>query len=271
MRRLNVQLSQIEECIRTSMFAVDMLPVTPPMQRGEELLLQLVKADAAVHGLLNQRIQFALIFDRAVPDPTGSISREHWPHAGKTWKYILYCSETIPCVPFSLERLGLSHYAGQTNPIYIQPEHAAKIRPFLKGGAPPESLSSMATADELLIVLRNFDRVVVLEPQQTVRVREHVRRLQDPWLGDTLKVLYEHRCQICLNDFKPRYGVPYVDTRFIQPVDAGGSPTSRNTVVICPNHNAIIGTARAAFDWKALAYTYPNGLTEKLRLRAHLT
>jgi hypothetical protein len=94
MRRLNVQFSQIEECIRTSMFAVDMLPVYPPLRQGEELLLQLVKADATALGKLDSRIEFTLIYDRNVSDATGAISREHWPNAGKTWKHILFCSET---------------------------------------------------------------------------------------------------------------------------------------------------------------------------------
>src|SRR5688500_16297774 len=108
MRRLNVQFSQIEECIRTSLFAVDSLPATPPLAKGELLLLQLVKDDARRLGKLERRIEFALVFDRAAPDLTGAISREHWPNAGKTWKYILYCSETEPTIPFSLEALGLS-------------------------------------------------------------------------------------------------------------------------------------------------------------------
>jgi hypothetical protein len=270
MRRLNVRFSQIEECIRTSMFAVDMLPANPPMHKGEELLLQLVSADAAVHKMVDQRIQFALIFDRAVSDATGAISREHWPHAGKTWKYILFCSETVPCIPFSLEHLGMTRYAGQTNPMYIQPEDAARIRPYLKGETRPEGLTSIASVEQLLITLHNYDRVVTQEPQRTVRVSEHTRRLQDPWLGDTLKSLYHHRCQICSMDFKPRYGVPYADTRFITPVSDGGPPISRNTVVICPNHNAIIDATRAHFDWKTLAYEYPNGLVEALTLSDHL-
>ena len=271
MRRLNVQFTQIEECIRTSMFAVDMLPVSPPLQRGEELLLQLVKVDAAARGELDRRVQFALLFDRAVPDTTGAISREHWPSAGKSWKYILYCSETVPCLPFSLERLGLSKdYSGQTNPIYIEPQDEARIRPYLKGGTQPGKLLEISSIDELLSTIRNYDRVVTLEPPRTARVREHDRRLHDPWLGDALKTIYDHRCQICLHDFRPRYSVPYADTRFIVAPERGGELTSRNTVVLCPNHNSIIGATRAEYLHRLLAYQFPNGLVEKLTLRDHL-
>lgn len=271
MRRLNVQHSQIEECIRLSMFAVDQLPVNPPMEKGEPLLLQLVLADARKLGLDGKRIQFALLFDHAEPDPTGEISRRHWPLAGKTWKFILYCSETIPTIPFSLDRMDLSKdYGGQTNPIYIQPQDEARIRPYLKGGTAPDALTRITSVEELLATIRSYDTVVRLAPVRTSKVSEHERRLRDPWLGDTLKVLYDHRCQICLHDFKPRYGVPYADTRFIVDPKDGGEPVSRNLLVMCPNHDRIIGAAHAEFDSRSLTYRFPNGLVEKLTLRDHL-
>ena len=271
MRRLNVQHTQIDECIKLSMFAVDQLPTTNPLKKGEELLLQLVLQDARPLGLERKRIQFALVFDHARPDPTGELSRKHWPLAGKTWKYILYGSETIPVIPLSLESLGLSRdYGGQTNPMYFEPRDEAKIRPFLKGGTSPEELTTITGVDELLAAIRNHDRVIQLAPIRTTRVAEHERRIRDPWLGDALKVLYDHRCQICLHDFKPRYGVPYADTRFIQPPDQGGEVVSRNLVVMCPNHDRIIGAAGAKFEPRGMLYRFPNGLVEKLTLRDHL-
>ena len=267
MRRLNVQFSQIEECIRLSMFAVDMLPANPPLSKGEPLLLQLTAADAKAHDILDKRVQFALIFDHVTPDPTGDISRGHWPNAGKVWKYILYCSETIPCIPFSLERLNLSrNYGGQTNPFYIQLEDQARIRPYLKGGAEPDEHFRLASVEDLLAAIRNHDRIVHQEPR-THTVREHERRLGDPWLGNALKQYYEYRCQICLHDFKPKYSTPYADTRFL---DSSGEPISRNVVVVCPNHNAIISATQATFERHSMAFSYPNGLVEKLTLRDHL-
>jgi hypothetical protein len=271
MRRLNVQFSQIEECIRTSMFAIDMLPVNPPLQRGEELLLQLVKTDATALGKLDSRVEFALIFDRAVPDSTGAISREHWPNARKTWRHILYCSETIPTLPFSLERLGLGKdYSGQTNPIYIEGKDEVRIRPYLKGGIQLERLPELASVQDLLNAIRNYDRVVELAPPQTIRVREHMRRSSDPWLTDALKVYYEHRCQICLHDFKPKYGVPFADTVFLEEPKHDTATVSRNLLVTCPNHAAIVGAAKPEFDPRALAFRFPNGVVEKVMLRDHL-
>jgi hypothetical protein len=250
---------------------VDTLPQNPPLEPGEELLLQLVKTDADRLGKLDGWIEFALIFERIEEDPRGETSRRHWPNAGKTWKYILHCSETIPTIPFSLERLHLSkEYSGQTNPVYIEPEDASTIRRYLKGGMSPVEVGAFAGVNALLTAIRNHDAVIRLSPVRTTRVREHERRLGDAWLGDALKSLYDHRCQVCVHDFEPRYGVPYADTRFITSPDQGGELVSRNVVVMCPNHNAIVGVANAQFDLRLLAWSYPNGLVEKLTLRDHL-
>jgi hypothetical protein len=270
MRRLNVRFTQIEECIRKSLFALSALPANPPLQRGEELLLQLVLADARPIGKEASRIEFALVFDRVERDPHGVLSRKHWPDAGKTWPYVLHCSETIPTIPFSLENLGLRHdYSGQGNAVYIRPEDEEKIRPYLKGETPAVELWSVASAEELLRAIRNYDQVLRLAPPKTMRVREHQRRATDTWLPDTLKRFYDHRCQVCVHDFEPRYGVPYADTCVVGS-GTPRTPTSIDLVVVCPNHNAIVRTTNAVFDRRELAFSYPNGLVEKLILRDHL-
>jgi hypothetical protein len=271
MRRLNVRFSQIEECIRTSLFAVDSLPREHPLEHGELLLLQLTKGDAAEHGKLGSRIEFALVFDRAVRDTDGSRSRKHWPNAGKVWPYILECSETIPTIPFSLERVGLGKdYAGQSNAVFIEPADEAIIRPYVTSGRSHAFLPAESTVHDLLTAIKNYDRVIRLSPVRTSKVDEHVRRLANPWLGNALKTLYDHKCQICVHTFQPRYGVPYADTRFVAPTDQPEQLASHNVVVLCPNHNAIIGAAGAKFERESLLFVFPNGLREQLTLRDHL-
>lgn len=271
MRRLNVRFSQIEECIRTSLFAVDSLPRNPELRRGEPLLLQLVKADAERLGKLDARVEFALIFDHVEEDPTGVISRTHWPDAGKVWRYILVCSETIPTIPFSLERLPLSRdYGGQVNAMLFDDPDEEVVRPYLKGEVAFDQLSTVANVHTLLKAIRNHDLVAALAPVRTSKVSEHRRRFRDPWLPDALKLFYEHKCQVCTHDFTPRYGLPYADTRFLQSLERGGELSSRNVVVLCPNHGAIIGAASARFDRDSLTFVFPNGLRERLLLRDHL-
>lgn len=269
MRRLNVQFSQIEECIRTSMFAVDMLPANPQLVRGEELLLQLVKEDARQLNKLDSRIEFALLFDTYRPDETGAISREHWPNAGKTWKYILYCSATIPTIPFSLEGLRLSKdYGGQANPMYIEPADEAIIRPYLRGGTDPHRLREIASVHDLLAALKNHDLVLRLAPVRTRVAEPH--RVASSWLSDTLKALYDHRCQVCAHDFEPRYGVPYADTLPLSAIEREFPLSSKQLLVVCPNHRAVIGLARPRFNDRTLAFEFANGLVERLLLRDHL-
>src|SRR5688572_21881598 len=122
MRRLNVRFSQIEECIQKALFAVNDLPRNPPLRVGERLLLQLVKRDAEKLQKLDSRIEFALVFERVQADLDGTLSRKHWPNAGKVWKHLLVCSETVPAAPFSLEDLRLTKdYAGEGQCVLIDP------------------------------------------------------------------------------------------------------------------------------------------------------
>lgn len=271
MRRLNVQFSQIEECIEKALFAVDALPRNPPLKPGELLLLQLVKADADRLNKLGSRIEFALVFDHAERDVGGTMSRAHWPQAGKVWRYILVCRDTVPAIPFSMENLGLGNsYAGQAQCVHVEPEDQAEIRKYFTADLQLPQIREIASPRALLQAIRNYDTVIRLTPRKLSIVAEHQRRLGDPWPGDALKTLYDHKCQVCTHDFKPRYGMPHADTRFINPPARGGSLESRNRLVVCPNHNAIISATNAAFDDVQLAFSYPNGLVERLMLRDHL-
>src|SRR5262245_46841484 len=135
MRRLNVREAQIDECIQKSMFALSFRPQSPELHQGELLLLQLVKNDAVRLGKINERINFALVFDRIEPDRDGALSRLHWPKEQRTWPWIVYCSATVPTIPFSLENLHLSAndaYQGQANARYISPHDEQLIRPFIR-------------------------------------------------------------------------------------------------------------------------------------------
>ena len=269
MRRLNVRFAQVAECIEKSLFAVDALPRNPPLKQGELLLLQLVKSDSASLGKLESRVEFALVFDHVQRDPSGLLSQKHWPNAGKVWEYLLICSDTLPAMPFSLERLSLREtYASQSQCVLIDPADEAVVAQHFRPKF--QALETAVNTHALLQAIRNYDTVLRLSPTRISQVSEHGRRLNDPWPADALKTLYKHRCQVCSHDFIPRYGMPYADIRFIRSIDAGGSLESRNRLVICPNHDAIISATHAVFDEKTLCMEYPNGLTETLELRDHL-
>jgi len=132
MYRLNVAADQLDECVQQGMFA---LSFKPNISVGEILLLQLKKTDLKPQqGVVSGRIQHALVFQRLVNDKDGSISRKHWPNAGKTWHWIIYSSAVLNVKPFSLEDLPLkreSHYQAQANPVRIDTEDEATILPYI--------------------------------------------------------------------------------------------------------------------------------------------
>lgn len=275
MRRLNVQSTQIDECIQKHMFAISVPPHNPELQPGELLLLQLVKHEAVRLGKVHSRIDFALVFNRIERDYDGTISRSHWPKAERTWPWIVFCSDTIPTIPFSLEDLKLSmEYGGQTNPRYIQPRDEQLIMPYIQGSlaqvpklslqlVPASRIAQKFGKQPTLSAIYNHDRIAILHPVPKKLVsREEFERNQ--YLADSLKSYYESRCQVCDQDFLLEYGVPFSETHHIQYLARGGPDVSGNIVVLCPNHHRIIHATNARFNRQNLAYEYPNGLCEPL-------
>jgi 5-methylcytosine-specific restriction endonuclease McrA len=282
MRRLNVRLSQIDECIEKSMFAFGVCPRDPPLQPGELLLLQLVKTDADRTGRLSGRINFALIFERIVPDYDGTISRLHWPNAGKVWPWIVYGSATVPAIPFSLDDLQLSRdYRGMTNPMRIEPVDEEKILPLIQGDlacvqhptlqtVPVPHLVDRFGSTLLLEAIFNHDHIVAIDERNRIRESRPVYDRNDA-LAEGLKYFYHHRCQVCGHDFEPTYGTPFAESHHIQYLSEGGPDISSIMVVLCPNHHRIVHATNAEFNRLDLEYKYPNGLREKLIIPTHFT
>ncbi len=282
--RLNVKSTQIGECIHSRKFAIARRPRNPEIQKGDLLLLQLGLTDARHAGKESARIEFALIFDRYEEDYDGSISLLHWPDAGKTWPWILHCGDIIPTLPFSLEALPLSQsYAGQTNPLRISDEDAVLIMPYLlrykdisyeTAGRELHRILEKANPSEysLWAFVDNNDRIVESAPDkiiwETIPGRKQIKR--NPEIPVILKELYKFRCQVCEHDFKPRYGSAYSETHHITWLSRGGVDHSNNLLVVCPNHHRIIHETNPRFDRESLAFVYPNGLQEHLKLTSHL-
>lgn len=302
MRRLNVRRAQIDECIRSSMFALSTRPTNPELQRGELLLLQLVKQEALQLGKLQSRIDFALVFDRIERDYDGTISRSHWPDEGRTWDWIVYGSMTVPTIPFSLENLNLARrYDGQDNARRIDPKDEALILPFVQWAlaetprpdlqvVPADRISDRFDRARILAAIRNHDVIAHVRDRQgrtaaesravydvegsrhdafTSFLVEETRYRRNPALADTLKSYYHYRCQVCGHDFEPRYGQAIAEGHHIQYLSRGGPDVSPNIIVLCPNHHRIIHSTNARFDLNGLAYDYPNGLRERLILPDH--
>ncbi len=282
MRRLNVRYAQIDECIQRSMFAISFRPRQPELQPGDLLLLQLVKQEARGLNKLHSRIDFALVFDHLERDYDGSISQLHWPHEGRTWPWIIYGSATVPTIPFSLEDLHLSRaYEGQDNARTIEPTDEQVVLPLVQWGlaeqprpdlqlVPAGGLAQQFGRVATLSAIYNHDRILQLreEPGSYIITSESAQR--NPLLADGLKSYYEFKCQVCGQDFRPRYDVSVADTHHIKYLSEGGRDLSTNIIVVCPNHHRVIHATNAQFDAVSFEYEYPNGLRERLVHPDHL-
>lgn len=280
--RLNVKETQIQSCIRHKKFAIANKPRSPEVEKGDYLLLQLVATDASRLSKSNSRIEFALMFDHYEYDPDGSVSRHYWPDADKAWPWILHCTDIIPTAPFSLENLKLTrNYGGQTNPLRIQSTDFQKVLPFILRFGKIEEIGKRvqkildkepARRDyRLWALILNNDRIVEDSPDKISWriVPEHKEIQRNPELPVLLKELYDHKCQICEHDFKPRYGTPYSETHHVIWLSRGGVDHSNNLIVVCPNHHRIIHEVNPEFDRNGLTFVYPNGLQEHLQLKEH--
>lgn len=103
----------------------------------------------------------------------------------------------------------------------------------------------------------------------TVGARK-VRKLSQA-VGDGLKLLYEYRCQICGQRIGASYGSNLIHAHHIDYFVKSLNNNASNVLVVCPNHHAIIHDRNPEFDRKNLAYHYPNGLTEGLKINLHLS
>lgn len=96
-----------------------------------------------------------------------------------------------------------------------------------------------------------------------------VRRL-DRAIGNNLKRIYEHRCQICGQRVAEEYSVSVDEVHHIEPFVTSLNNDVSNLLVLCPNHHRVIHAAHPAFLRSRLSFRYPNGLEENLRVNLHL-
>lgn len=96
-----------------------------------------------------------------------------------------------------------------------------------------------------------------------------VRRL-DRAIGNNLKRLYGHRCQICGEQVAENYGTRVEEVHHIDPFVTSLNNDVSNLLVLCPTHHRIIHAAHPEFVWNKLEFHYANGLHEGLRVNQHL-
>lgn len=113
-----------------------------------------------------------------------------------------------------------------------------------------------------------------LREDNTASIKE-VTRLQkirqlDRSIGDSLKMLYDYRCQMTGEKVGESYSAMVVEAHHIIPFTESMNNDTSNIIILSPNYHRIIHKTKAEFDKERLAFIFPNGLIDKVRLNKHL-
>ena len=114
------------------------------------------------------------------------------------------------------------------------------------------------------------------EPREDKNVAiKQVTRLQkvrqlDRSIGDSLKLLYDYHCQMTGEKVGDKYNALVVEAHHIIPFTESMNNDTSNIIILSPSYHRIIHKAKPIFDHEQLAFCFPNGLIEKVKLNKHL-
>lgn len=96
-----------------------------------------------------------------------------------------------------------------------------------------------------------------------------IRRL-DRSIGDSLKRLYDYRCQMTGEKIGNSHDALVIEAHHIIPFTKSLNNDTSNIIILSPNYHRIIHKANPEFDRDRLAFIYPNGLVDKVKIDKHL-
>lgn len=96
-----------------------------------------------------------------------------------------------------------------------------------------------------------------------------VRKL-DRSIGDSLKQLYDFRCQMTGEKIGDQYAVEVVEAHHIRPFTESLNNDTSNIIILSPTYHRIVHVAKPTFNYHTLSFDFPNGLSEKVKLNKHL-
>ncbi len=119
--------------------------------------------------------------------------------------------------------------------------------------------------DELLFESVTDNNSKIIESAGMKKIR-HLSRA----IGNSLKVIYGYRCQICGEFIGEKYGSTLIHAHHIDYFTRSLNNNSDNILIVCPNHHGIIHDCNPIFDKKSKMYIYSNGFKEGLKLNKHI-
>lgn len=92
----------------------------------------------------------------------------------------------------------------------------------------------------------------------------------DRTIGDTLKQLYDFRCQMTGERIGEQQEALCVEAHHIVPFTKSLNNDYSNIIILSPSYHRIVHKANPKFDKKTLSFVFPNGLVESVKLNKHL-
>lgn len=176
-----------------------------------------------------------------------AIMEEHVRQGGKRYNIKL---------PDSLNRT-IAFFASDVRDVWIVEAYNAADQEALE--------NSIRETDEL-----DYERI-----DNTAKIVEKVKKIKlrvlDRKVGDTLKQMYEFKCQVCGESVGHPYGNDRIaDAHHIDPFTHSFNNNFNNIMILCPTHHRIIHHCHGEYKPTQKEIWYPNGLHEPLTLNLHL-
>lgn len=115
----------------------------------------------------------------------------------------------------------------------------------------------------------NYKTIDISARIETEKHLIKVRKL-DRAIGESLKLFYKHKCQICGDNFGKKYNCLIVEAHHINFFVNSLNNDASNIIVLCPNHHRVIHKTNPTFEREVFSFIYQNGVVEKLILNKHL-
>lgn len=128
-----------------------------------------------------------------------------------------------------------------------------------------EIVSSLSEEEIEFYLNTTDEKAALLTSNKSTKIRRINREI-----GNSLKILYEYRCQLCGCSVGAEYGAKIAHAHHIVYFSKSINNDAHNLLILCPNHHAIIHDQNPVFDYDSKKFIYANGKTEKLMLNLHL-
>ena len=152
--------------------------------------------------------------------------------------------------------------------VYTTPNHGSLVFDCITNAEFVHEKKIITHTDELYyewLIMQNDTNAGIELSDATHKVRRMTRAI-----GESLKFVYDYRCQICGAKIGEQYGSQLIHAHHIDYFTHSLNNNPENIMIVCPNHHGIIHDRNPQFNKQEKTFTYPNGLVEGLKVNLHL-